>query len=35
MRYKNYHMNEIKQKFGLIFMFDYLFVIFDHKLLTS
>lgn len=34
MSYENGDGNEIKQKFGLVFMFDYLFLIFD-KLLTS
>lgn len=35
MSYKNSHGNEIKQKFCLIFMFDYFFVIFGHRLCTS
>lgn len=35
IRHENGHGNEIKQKFCLIFMFDYLFVIFGHKLHTS
>lgn len=35
MKYKNGDGNEIKQKFCLVFMFGYLFLIFDHKLLTS